>query len=113
MGVKINVNDQVHPVYTIGFFTTGVELEYSTILFQAVSKIAKEYQVNLVNFLGGSLNPDFSFQQYKHQYQCNVAFDYANQEVLDGIILASGVLSSFLSLRNIDAFIQNLRIFLQ
>ncbi|WP_054741910.1 GGDEF domain-containing protein [Cellulosilyticum ruminicola] len=91
------MNDQVHPVYTIGFFTTGVELEYSTILFQAVSKIAKEYQVNLVNFLGGSLNPDFSFQQYKHQYQCNVAFDYANQEVLDGIILASGVLSSFLS----------------
>lgn len=91
------MNDQIHPVYTIGFFTTGVELEYSTILFQAVSKVAKEYQVNLVNFLGGSLNPDFSFQQYKHQYQCNVAFDYANQEVLDGIILASGVLSSFLS----------------
>lgn len=91
------MNDQLHPVYTIGFFTTGVELEYSTILFQAVSKVAKEYQVNLVNFLGGSLNPDFSFQQYKHQYQCNVAFDYANQDVLDGIILASGVLSSFLS----------------
>lgn len=98
------MNDQVHPSYTIGFFTTGVELEYSSILFQAVAKVAREYQVNLVNFLGGSLNPDFSFQQYKHQYQCNVAFDYADQNVLDGIILASGVLSSFLDSKEYNRF---------
>lgn len=98
------MNNPVHPSYTIGFFTTGVELEYSSILFKAVAKVAAEYQVNLVNFLGGSLNPDFSFQQYKHQYQCNVAFDYAHEEVLDGIILASGVLSSFLSTSEYSRF---------
>lgn len=91
------MSNQVRPSYTIGFFTTGVELEYSYILFKSVAKVAQEYHVNLVNFLGGSLNPDFSFQQYKYQYQCNVAFNYATEEVLDGIILASGVLSSFLS----------------
>lgn len=91
------MSNQVHPSYTIGFFTTGVELEYSYILFKSVAKVAQEYHVNLINFLGGSLNPDFSFQQYKYQYQCNVAFNYATEDVLDGIILASGVLSSFLS----------------
>lgn len=93
-----------HSSYTIGFFTTGVELEYSYILFKAVAKVAQEYQVNLVNFLGGSLNPDFSFQQYKYQYQCNVAFNYAHKDVLDGIILASGVLSSFLSDKEYNRF---------
>ncbi len=98
------MNNLIHPTYTIGFFTAGVELEYSYMLFKAASKVAQEYHVNLVNFLGGSLNPNFSFQQYKYQYQCNVAFNYATQDALDGIILASGVLSSFLSSTEYNRF---------
>ncbi|PHV71231.1 hypothetical protein CS063_05945 [Sporanaerobium hydrogeniformans] len=83
--------------YNIGFFTTGVELEYSHMLIQTVMKVAVEYNVNLISFLGGSLNPDFTLDHSKYQYQYNVAFDYAHAENLDGIILVSGVLSSFLT----------------
>lgn len=93
-----------HSPYTIGFFTTGVELEYSYILFKAVEKIAQENQVNLVNFLGGSLDPAFTFHQYKYQYQCNVAFNYASPTTIDGIILASGVLSSFINPEDFNHF---------
>ena len=82
--------------YTIGFFTTGVELEYSHMLSKVIAKLARENNVNLINFLGGSLNPEFAFNGYKYQYQCNVAFDYACAANIDGIILASGILSSFL-----------------
>ena len=83
--------------YTIGFFTTGVELEYSHMLIQTVIKIAKEYNVTLINFLGGSLSPEFALENSQYQYQYNVAFDYAHVQNLDGIILVSGVLSSFLT----------------
>lgn len=84
-----------HP-YTIGFFTTGVELEYSHMLSKVITKVAKENNVNIVNFLGGALNPEFTNNNYKYQYQCNVAFNFASSVKIDGIILASGILSSFL-----------------
>ena len=96
-----------HSPYTIGFFTTGVELEYSYILSKTVNEIAKEYNVNIVNFLGGSLNPNFTFHQYKYQYQCNVAFNFADASSIDGIILASGVLSSFLTPQEFIKFYSN------
>ena len=83
--------------YTIGFFTTVTNLEYSTLLAGTVTKIAQEENINLINFLGGSLNPNFTFSQYKYQYQCNVVFNFAHSEHLDGIILASGTLASFLN----------------
>ena len=83
--------------YTIGFFTTGTNLEYSALLASLVSNVAKEKNINLINFLGGSLNPNFTFSQYKYQYQCNVAFNFAHTPHLDGIILASGILASFLN----------------
>lgn len=98
---------QITLPYTIGFFTTGVELEYSYILFKSVEKVAKERGVNLINFLGGSINPEFTFQQYKYQYQCNVAFNYAHQDHIDGIILASGVLSSFIDTKAYSDFCNN------
>ena len=82
--------------YTIGFFTTGTDLEYSSLLARTVTKVARELNVNLINFLGGSLNPNFTFSQYKYQYQCNVAFNFAHNPHVDGIILASGILASFL-----------------
>ncbi|MBP3887546.1 MAG: hypothetical protein J6F30_07830 [Cellulosilyticum sp.] len=84
------------PTYNIGFFTTGTNSEYSILLARMVTQVAKEKNINLINFLGGSLNPNFTFSQYKYQYQCNVAFNFANTPKLDGIILASGVLASFL-----------------
>ncbi len=84
------------PPYTIGFFTTGTNSEYSILLARMVTQVAKEKNINLINFLGGSLNPNFTFSQYKYQYQCNVAFNFADTPQLDGIILASGILASFL-----------------
>lgn len=82
--------------YTIGFFTTGTDLEYSSLLARMVTKVAEKQNINLINFLGGSLNPNFTFSQYKYQYQCNVAFNFAHTHHIDGIILASGILASFL-----------------
>lgn len=89
--------------YTIGFFTTGTELEYSNLLTRAMDRAAAHHHINVVNFLGGTLNPNYSFSQYKFQYQCNAAFSYAHTPYIDGIILASGALSSFL---NSDEFHQ-------
>lgn len=83
--------------YTIGFFTSGTDLEYSALLARIMTKVATSRQINLINFLGGSLNPNFTSSQDKYQYQCNVAFDFANTPHLDGIILASGILASFLN----------------
>lgn len=90
------MSDNSAPPYTIGFFTTGTNSEYSILLARMVTQVAKEKNINLINFLGGSLNPNFTFSQYKYQYQCNVAFNFADTPQLDGIILASGVLASFL-----------------
>lgn len=84
------------PPYTIAFFTTGSDLEYSSLITDALTKVAKKQNVNIINILGGSLNPSFSFSQYKYQYQCNVAFDYAHSPGIDGIIIASGTVASFL-----------------
>lgn len=92
------------PPYTIAFFTTGTELEFSTYLAHMVTKVAKEKNVNMINFLGGSLNPNFSFSQYKYQYQCNVAFNFAHNPHIDGIILASGILASFVASTEFDDF---------
>lgn len=96
--------DPHHPKYTIGFFTTVTNLEYSALLARTVSKIAQKENINLINFLGGSLNPNFSFSQYKYQYQCNVAFNFAHTNHLDGIILASGTLASFLDSKDYSNF---------
>lgn len=90
--------------YTIGFFTTVTNLEYSTLLAGTVTKIAQEENINLINFLGGSLNPNFTFSQYKYQYQCNVVFNFAHSDHLDGIILASGTLASFLNATDYSNF---------
>jgi len=87
---------QASSPYTIGFFTTGTDLEYSSLLACMVTKVAEKKNINLINFLGGSLNPNFTFSQYKYQYQCNVAFNFAHTQHVDGIILASGILASFL-----------------
>lgn len=81
--------------HTIGFFTTGTDLEYSLLLARIVTQVAKEQNIKLINFLGGSLNPNFTFSQYKYQYQCNVAFNFAHTPHIDGLILASGILASF------------------
>ena len=93
----LGCNNANNVPYTIGFFTTVTNLEYSTLLAGTVTKIAQEKNINLINFLGGSLNPNFTFSQYKYQYQCNVVFNFAHSDHLDGIILASGTLASFLN----------------
>ena len=93
----LGCNNANNVPYTIGFFTTVTNLEYSTLLAGTVTKIAEEKNINLINFLGGSLNPNFTFSQYKYQYQCNVVFNFAHSDHLDGIILASGTLASFLN----------------
>lgn len=90
------MSGQASAPYTIGFFTNGTDLEYSSLLARMVTKVAEKQNINLINFLGGSLNPNFTFSQYKYQYQCNVAFNFAHTHHIDGIILASGILASFL-----------------
>ena len=90
------IADRTTP-YTIGFFTAGTNLGYSAFLANLLSNVAKEKNINLINFLGGSLNPNFTFSQYKYQYQYNVAFNFAHTPYLDGIILGSSTLASFLN----------------
>ena len=62
----LGCNNANNVPYTIGFFTTVTNLEYSTLLAGTVTKIAEEKNINLINFLGGSLNPNFTFSQYKY-----------------------------------------------
>jgi len=90
--------------YTIAFFTTGSDLEYSSLVTKALSKVAKKQNVNIINILGGSLNPNFSFSKYKYQYQSNVIFDYAHTPHIDGIILGSGTLASFIDSAEFEDF---------
>ena len=81
--------------YTIGFFTTGTNSEFSSLLAHMVTQAAKDQNINLIHFLGGSLNPQLIFSQYKYQYQCNESFNFVGTSHLDGIILASEILSAY------------------
>ena len=92
------------PPYTIAFFTTGSDLEYSSLVTKALSKVASTKNVNIINVLGGSLNPIASFSKYKYQYQANVIFDYALSPHIDGIILGTGTLASFIDSEQYEDF---------
>lgn len=81
--------------YTIGFFTVGSTFNQSDTLAKYIEQAAKTYKVNIITFLGGVLNTSASYTQYNYQRQCNVVFEFAKSEKLDGIIIASHLLAAY------------------
>lgn len=82
---------------TIGFFTTSVEREYSSRLCSSLVKLCEQNNVRLIIFLGGALYPEIASKKQRYDYQHNVAFNYALSYDIDGIIMSSSGISSFVT----------------
>lgn len=82
---------------TIGFFTTSVEREYSSRLCDALIRLCEKNNVRLIIFLGGALYPEITSRNQRYEYQYNVAFNYALSYELDGLIMSSSGISSFVT----------------
>ncbi len=89
---------------TIAFLTTSVEKEYSSRLCDSLVKLCEKNNVRLIVFLGGSLSPEITAKDQRYGYQHNVAFSYALSADIDGIIISSAGISSFVTENQFQQF---------
>jgi diguanylate cyclase (GGDEF)-like protein len=85
--------------HSIGLFVPEIEGDYCNLLTRGVSDAAAENGINLFVFSGKSIRIPYQFQ-----YQYNVIYELALNGSLDGIILASGLLYSFISHQEFERF---------
>ena len=74
-----------HP--TIGVFSYGFSGNF---LWSGATEAARQHDVNLIGFAGGSLHSPRGFEA-----QANVLFDLVDPARINGLLLDSGVLSHY------------------
>ena len=80
-------------------FLGGLQLEW-----QGVVDMAREQDVNLICFHGGSLHSPHEFES-----QANVLYDLVNAERLDGLIIWSSNVGLYLTPERIEEFVTRYR----
>ncbi len=85
---------------TIGFLIDWLENDYQVNIFQGVSDRAKERGLNLVTFVGGSIN-----STRQHELLRNSIYRYVSSENVDGIVMSAGSLGAFSTQEQMIAFI--------
>jgi len=88
---------------TIGLLTDNVfgVGSYQPAVWAGVADAARELDVNLLTFSGGSLRHS-PFNEF--EYQRNVVFDLASPHNVDGLIIVGSTLGNFVSLQDLAAF---------
>lgn len=92
----------------IGIFTCHIDNDYANEVCKGAEYAAKELDCNLIVFPGMFLNASFydpANQLYDYQY--NSIFYYAHPECLDALIISVGSISSFLSEKDMTAFMSH------
>ena len=85
-----------HPRPTIGVFSYGFSGNF---LWAGATAAARQYDVNLIGFAGGSLHSPRGFEA-----QANVLFDLVDPQQIDGLLLDSGVLSHYVGTNALREF---------
>jgi phosphoserine phosphatase RsbU/P len=84
---------------TIGFQISNIEDRYPSLLWPGVFDVAKERDVNLIIFSGGTPNyPE------KYAFQKNIVYNFINTHNLDGLIMATGTLCNFISIAEFNKY---------
>lgn len=92
----------------IGIFTCHIDNDYANEVCKGAEYAARELDCNLIVFPGMFLNASFydpANQLYDYQY--NSIFYYAHPECLDALIISVGSISSFLSEKDMTAFLSH------
>lgn len=90
------------PRPTIGFLTANITKPRELLQWQGTVDAAQERDANLLYFVSGELhNPD------GFNAQTNVLYDLVNPEQLDGLVICSGILSQFMSQKEIKYFMNH------
>ena len=94
----------------IGIFTCHLDNDYTNEVCKGAEAAACELDCNLIVFPGMFLSASFydpANQLYDYQY--NSIFYYAHPECLDALIISTGAISSFLSEKDINAFLSHFK----
>ena len=86
--------DKTRP--TIGVFSYGFAGNF---LWAGAIEAARQYDVNLIGFAGGSLHSPRGFEA-----QANILFDLVDPFLIDGLLLDSGVLSHYVGTNALHEF---------
>jgi diguanylate cyclase (GGDEF)-like protein len=89
---------------TIGFFVRELESEHDYLLLKGITDAVEENDVNLLIFRGKSIKSPFG-----QDYQFNVAYNYANTEHLDALIVSSSPIFNHISREEISDFINQFK----
>jgi len=85
-----------HPRPTIGVFSYGFSGNF---LWAGATAAARQHDVNLIGFAGGSLHSPRGFEA-----QANVLFDLVDPQQIDGLLLDSGILSHYVGTNALREF---------
>jgi DNA-binding LacI/PurR family transcriptional regulator/signal transduction histidine kinase len=83
---------------TLGFFMAQLG-KYEEAVWKGVVQVAREYNANVLSFVGSALNWQLSYRKY-----WNVLYDLASPVSLDGLIVLSASLMNFLTAEEIAQF---------
>lgn len=86
---------------TIGLLIDWLGGIYQLEVWSGIEEAARALDVNLISYSGGSLKSPYGFLA-----QSNVIYDLVNESILDGLIIASGAISDYISHDEILAFCQ-------
>ncbi len=89
---------------TIGLQINNLIHDYPKPIFKGVSDMAEELDVNLIVFRGESPNTPSGYG-----YQCNIVYDLIHPNYIDALIITSGTICNFISLKEFKAFISRFK----
>lgn len=97
-------------ILTIGFMIHQIDNEYTAELLKGLVPAAKELDINLLILPGQALNGDYYDAVYAaYEYQNNVIYEYCCKENIDGLIISAGTLSSFVSEKTFEQFVDRFK----
>jgi PAS domain S-box-containing protein len=89
---------------TLGLFIDSIMAGYQNALFHGVDDVARERDVNLLCFVGGSLHP-----ADQPADPSNALYDLLDEDALDGLIVAAGVVGTLVGLEEMQSFCERFR----
>jgi DNA-binding LacI/PurR family transcriptional regulator/signal transduction histidine kinase len=84
---------------TIGLIIDRLDNQYQTGLWSGIAALAQEQRANLVCFLGKTLRSPYEFEA-----EGNLLYNLISQENVDGLIIATNVISPFVNIQEIKDF---------
>lgn len=88
---------------TIGVMLDNVEDDYQRAIWAALEQAAREEGASVVNFVGGDLKPD------DPAARLNAIFRLISSESVDGLVVASGLLATYLGIERLEAYCRRFR----